>query len=301
MSAAENHPIEFEDELAPGTLLKRGAYQIESTICNGGFGIVYRARNKHGKLYAIKEFFVEGLSTRHPDNSVGVPSHRATEIGELFNLFCEEGWWPGLLSHSNVMRSFEFFEDNSTGYIVLEFIAGADLQDIVANQPDWLEPFQIIRIAGCLSEGLAYLHRNGVVHGDIAPDNILMRGPADPVLIDFGSSLFGDEEEIESRPPARLRAVKDGYSAPEIYDRMIHPSAASDIYSLGATLHFMIDGSPPQVSNGEITETSVKRGLTNIEGFPAEFLIGIASTLSANQKERPTAADFARICNTTFT
>ena len=301
MSVAENHPIEFEDELAPGTLLKRGAYQIESTICSGGFGIVYRATDKRGKRFAIKEFFVEGLSTRNPDNSVGVPSHRAMEIGELFNLFCEEGWWPGLLSHSNVMRSFEFFEDNATGYIVLEFIAGADLQDIVANQPDWLEPFQIIRIAARLSEGIAYLHRNGVVHGDIAPDNILMRGPADPVLIDFGSSLFGDEEEIESRPPARLRAVKDGYSAPEIYDRKIHPSAASDMYSLGATLHFMIDGSPPQGPKDEITKTSRTRGLVNSEGFPIEFLSGIVSTLSESKAERPTAADFARICNTTFT
>jgi serine/threonine protein kinase len=292
----------FEDELAPGALLKRGAYQIESTICSGGFGIVYRALSKSGKVVALKEFFVENLSTRNTDNSVGIPSHRAAEIGELYNLFCEEGWWPGLLSHPNVMRSFEFFEDNATGYIVLEFINGADLHDIVANQPDWLEPRQIIEIAARLSDGLAYLHRNGVVHGDIAPDNILMRGPVDPVLIDFGSSLFGDEGEIEARPPARLRAVKDGYSAPEIYDQKIHPSPASDIYSLGATLHFMIDGSPParKLTDPE-TKVSASQGLVNREGLPEEFLVGIASALSPEPQERPTATDFADICKTTFT
>jgi len=172
--------LEVDDDLPPGTMLRRGKYRIETAICSGGFGIVYRARDKNGAIFAIKEFFVDGFSIRGDDGPVFSPPDYADEIQELMLL----------LSHPNVLRVLGYFEENNTGYIVLEYIAGADLQDIMEHHPDWLEPRQIVQIASILCDGLQYLHLNGVVHGDIAPDNVIMRGSTDPVLIDFGSSLY---------------------------------------------------------------------------------------------------------------
>jgi len=279
-------------------VLGRGKYCIESAICSGGFGIVYRAYDKSCAEFAIKEFYVEGLSYRAPDGSVVSPPSYAAEIAELQLLFSEEGWWPGLLSHPNILRVLDYFEENGTGYIVLEYIEGADLQDIMENHPGWLRPGQIVKIAGILGGGLHYLHMNGVVHGDVSPDNVIMRGVLDPVLIDFGSSLFSDEGGPVNRAPAKLRAVKDGYSPPELYDRYAFPTAASDIYSLGATLHHMVVGAAPESAEGNNgAGTAEPKLLRHVGLFDRRFLEMIAASLSPKQEMRPSAAQIANICN----
>jgi len=298
LNAAVESLVDTNDELPAGTFLNGGAFVIESTICNGGFGIVYRARSRMGKVFALKEFFVEGFSLRGTDMMVSSPDAYADELDELLMLFCEEGWWPGLMSHPNVMRVFDFFEENGTGYIVLEHIDGTDLQDIMEQNPDWLEPNQIMEIATILSDGLAYLHSNGVVHGDIAPDNVMMRGPFDPVLIDFGSAIFNDEGEQPQRPPVKMRAVKDGYSAPELYNRRLHPTSASDIYSLGATVHQMVMGVAPEPANLRLKQTNHNAiQLNSVHQYSPQFLSGISAALSLSRDERPSAEQFFRICS----
>lgn len=297
MAAAQEKFVDVDDDLPPGTMLGRGKYRIEAAICSGGFGIVYRARNKSGTIFAIKEFFVDGFSTRGPDGSVISPPDYAEEIEELMLLFSEEGWWPSLLSHPNILRVLGYFEENNTGYIVLEYIAGADLQDIMENHPDWLEPRQIIQIASMLCDGLQYLHLNGVVHGDIAPDNVIMRGSIDPVLIDFGSSLFNDDSGPVNRAPAKLRAIKEGYSSPELYNRRVFPSWKSDIYSLGATLYHMVVGDAPDGKEVGIDKPTLRATLAAYsDRFDRRFLQIISNALSINQEERPTAAEISQVC-----
>ena len=297
MSAAHEEMVEVDNDLPPGTVLGRGKYRIESSICSGGFGIVYRARDRKNTIFAIKEFFVDGVSIRGADGSVLSPTDYASEIEELMLLFSEEGWWPSLLSHPNVLRVLGYFEENSTGYIVLEYIAGADLQDIMEHHPDWLEPRQIVQIATMLCEGLQYLHQNGVVHGDISPDNVIIRGPVDPVLIDFGSSLFHDDNGPRNRAPAKMRAVKEGYSPPELYDRYVFPSWESDIYSLGATLYHMVVGAAPDGKEVGVNKPTVRATLASFSNkFDRRFLQVISSALSTRQEERPTAADISQVC-----
>ncbi len=297
MGATAESLLELNDDLRGGTILRGGTFIIESALSNGGFGIVYKAYNAAGKTYAIKEFFVEGFSRRGTDLSVQCPSEFHNEIRELRILFNEEGWWPGLMSHPNLMRVLDFFEENETGYIVLEYIEGADLQDIMAHNPEWLEPGQIVQIASRIASALAYLHSNGVVHGDIAPDNIIMRGAVDPVLIDFGSSLFNDGSEATRRPPNRLRAVKDGYSAPELYNRRLHPTDECDIYSFGATLYHMVSGTAPEPANKRLNQAEENEPLLrNADRFPALFLSSISKALCPRREERPTAKKIVQIC-----
>ncbi len=297
MAAALENSVGMDDDLPPGTLLGHGKYCIESALCSGGFGIVYRARDKNEAVFAIKEFFVEGFSSRAPDGTVLTPPHYAAEINELKSLFGEEGWWPGLLSHPNILRVLDYFEENSTGYIVLEYIAGADLQDIMEHHPDWLEPHQIVQIATILCEGLHYLHMNGVVHGDVSPDNVIMRGAEDPVLIDFGSSLFTDDSGPVNQAPAKLRAIKEGYSPPELYDRRVFPTSASDIYSLGATLYHMVAGAAPESGNAGVERSKIEGELSqHSERFDRRFLRVISAALSQKQETRPTAAELNQVC-----
>ena len=302
MGVAHEKFVEVDNDLPSGTMLKHGKYRVDEAICSGGFGIVYRAQDRSGTHFAIKEFFVDGFSSRRPDGSVTSPSEHSAEIDELMLLFSEEGWWPSLLSHPNILRVLGYFEENNTGYIVLEYVAGADLQNIMEHHPEWLEPYQIIQIADLLCDGLRYLHLNGVVHGDIAPDNVIMRGSIDPVLIDFGSSLFNDESGPINRAPAKLRAVKEGYSPPELYDRRVFPSSQSDVYSLGATLYHMIVGEPPDGGDTGPDKKKILRALSESLGrFDRRFLRLIASALSIKQEERPTAKNFSKICREILT
>ncbi|WP_417207243.1 serine/threonine-protein kinase [Antarctobacter sp.] len=243
-SAAAQH---VGDGLPPGTTLCNGQYIIEKYLNAGGFGITYLARDSLGRRVVIKECFPNaiccraGEAVRLRSQTFDVDFTRAVE------LFQKEARALAHLQHSNIVGVHQIFEANGTAYMALDFVEGTDLFDMIDYSPNALTPEAIRELAVILLQALSYVHRNGILHRDISPDNILLDTMGTPVLIDFGAARQGASQA--SRVLSRVHTVKDGYSPQEFYIAGSAQSRSSDLYALAATFVHLIAGHPPPNSS----------------------------------------------------
>ena len=280
---------EFEDELKPGAMLLRDQYVIEQFLNNGGFGITYLAKDSLHRRVVIKECFVEAICGRS-NSTVRVRSRtQAQNFRTIVDLFIAEARNIARLSHPNIVSVHQVFEDNDTAYIAMDFVEGPDLLEIVES-PDFLDPEVVQMLTVKLLDAIEFIHREGIVHCDIAPDNILLRDNNDPVLIDFGAAR--DTATTDSRYLGAVRTVKDGYSPQEFYvaDAQQYPS--SDVYSFAASLYHVMTKELPHnaqqrlsaiASGDDDPYVSIKERVT---GYPDAFLDAIDHALNVFPKER---------------
>lgn len=241
LSARPDRP----DALPSGTVLRE--YTIENVVGHGGFGIVYSARhNELGHLVAIKEYLPPDLALRAGQTV----SPRRTACEEPFSdgmrRFRDEATaLINLSSHPNVIACKDFFRSNGTAYLVMDFVDGRPLSEVLRERESEGRPFDqedLLSVAVPLAEGLMHVHRAGLIHRDLKPANILIRKDSQcPVLIDFGAAKQSVAEHTRSLAP-----YTDGYAALEqVANGRIGPW--TDIYGYGAVLwRIAAGGNPPR-------------------------------------------------------
>ena len=222
-------------------------YQIVQRLGQGGFAITYVARHLDtGELRCLKESFTSEFHLRAQDHSVGVIGDKyQADVEEINSRFKQEAQSLSKIDHTNVVKVHDVFDANGTSYIAMEYVQGETLKQLVLrlkSKGKSLGANQLRHIFLKLAKALRHVHHAGMLHQDISPDNVLIRPNTEPVLIDFGSV---SRMELQASTQSRLFIVKDGYSPPELYDRRVMPSKASDVYSLGATMIFAISGQKP--------------------------------------------------------
>ncbi|MEO0946202.1 MAG: protein kinase [Pseudomonadota bacterium] len=151
----------------------------------------------------------------------------------------------------------QVFEDNMTAYMALDFVRGRDLLDTIEDPKMKLHPRDVKDILLKCLEAIHYIHTNDVLHRDISPDNILIDGKGNPVLIDFGAAK--EEATRASRALSALHVVKDGYSPHEFYIAGSTQDASSDLYSLGATFYHVLTGEAPPDSQARVSAIAADR------------------------------------------
>ena len=251
------------NELHANTLLHNRRYAIQKTLGQGGFGITYLAYdNVNRRHVAIKEFFMKELCNRNGKNHhMSVPSTGSRQLVDKFRAkFLKEANTIANLSHPNIIKIYDIFEENDTAYYAIEYISGGSLPDLLEKEPDKrfceTDALHYLRqVAGALN----YIHMLGINHLDIKPDNILNdNGRA--VLIDFGvAKRYDNDGHQTSTTPVGL---SHGYAPLEQYKSggVAEFSPATDIYSLGATLYKLITGQTPPDANDVL-----ENGLPDIE------------------------------------
>ena len=222
-------------------------YQIVQRLGQGGFAITYVARHLDtGELRCLKESFTSEFHLRAQDHSVGVIGDKyQADVEEINSRFKQEAQSLSKIDHTNVVKVHDVFDANGTSYIAMEYVQGETLKQLVLrlkSKDKGLGANQLRYIFLKLAKALRHVHHAGMLHQDISPDNVLIRPNTEPVLIDFGSV---SRMELQASTQSRLFIVKDGYSPPELYDRRVMPTKASDVYSLGATMIFAITGKKP--------------------------------------------------------
>ena len=176
------------DALPAGT--RFGEFEILSVLGVGGFGIVYLAQDHSlERQVALKEYMPASLAARGAGPQITVRSASFAETYAIgLRSFINEARLLARFDHPSLVKVYRFWEDNATAYMVMPYLQGVTLRDMrrrLSHSPD--EPWVKSVILPILS-ALELLHREGVYHRDIAPDNILLPPDGPPVLLDFGAA-----------------------------------------------------------------------------------------------------------------
>jgi len=189
-------------------------------------------------------------------------------------------------THPNIVHVTDFFEENDTAYIVMEYLTGKTLYETIQARNEPLPADRCIQIAQAVCHALRDIHAAKILHRDVSPDNIfLCRGGA-VKLIDFGTARFAGEEE--SRLTIEL---KPGFAPPEQYEKVNRQGPWTDIYALGATLYFALTGQKPDEStNRKAGETLTPPDRLN-PGIPSYLSQAIVRSLALEPQYRYQTVD----------
>lgn len=241
-----NQPVS-RSVLDEGTLLNNGRYQLGAVIGRGGFGITYAAWDYVlSQPVAVKEYFPRNICKR--DIYEGDEVVAETKQEELFQIgqlrFSREARVLSTLqSIKNVVAVLDWFEDNNTAYIVMEYVRGITLGKYV--QEHKVEPQKLIAMMRELIDALIHVHAQGIIHRDISPDNIMLQDDGTLKLIDFGAA---SSEERRAQGKDQTVIYNRKFAPPEQYGEEGAQGPWTDVYALSTTLYYLICGKLPTES-----------------------------------------------------
>lgn len=225
-----------------------GEYRVIRRLSEGGFGVVYLAFDKSGQQVAIKEYLPAALATRHPGELAPQVMPDKLSLYRLgLKSFFEEGRSLAQISHPAVVSVLNFFRQNETVYLVMNYLEGATLQDFImaGRQLKTNNAFSESTIRSVFEEvlqGLRVVHQHNMLHLDIKPANLFITDDDKAILIDFGAARDVLNKDEQFTQPM----YTPGFAAPEMYRRDSHLGPWTDIYAIGACLYSMMMGHPPQ-------------------------------------------------------
>lgn len=223
-------------------------YEIRKVLSSGGFSFVYLARDKDKKTVAIKEYLPTSIAVRADGATVLPNADDVALFRHGLKCFFDEGLSLAKIDHKNIVRVVNFFRENETVYMVMQYERGKSLQDYILGQNDLVSEQFIRRVFAELSNGLREVHTQKLLHLDIKPANIYIRLDGSPVLLDFGSARQALTESQAKIAPS----YTPGFASPEqYYDRKLL-GPWSDIYSIGATMYSCLTRTSPLAANQRI-------------------------------------------------
>jgi serine/threonine protein kinase len=245
-------------QLRPRTILD-GKYLLGKTIGEGGFGITYIGWDLTlDTKVAIKEYYPTGFVTRETTSATTVQPFTGSQ-GEFFlqgrDKFINEAKilakffaLPGIVSIRN------YFQENGTAYICMEYIAGQTLKAYLASHGGKLPANQVFDMMKPVMTSLAEIHKAGLIHRDISPDNIMITEQGLMKLLDFGAA----RDFTESGNKSLSIMLKPGFAPEEQYRSRGVQGPWTDIYALSATIYKCITGIAPDESVERVRKDEVK-------------------------------------------
>lgn len=239
--------------LETGTLLS-GRYQLGSVIGKGGFGIVYAAWDEIlNTPVAVKEYFPRELALRNSDlsNEIQISANNQNQFRDGLRHFLQEARVLAMLQNMpGAVAVRDWFVENETAYIVMEFIFGITLEDYSREHP--LTPGKLFAMLYDPINALVVLHKNGILHCDITPSNLLVQEDGSVKLIDFGSSARMYHEQTFLMTTQHFAPIEQYQSE----GSRLGPW--TDIYSISATIYFLLTRQLPPESFARITKDELK-------------------------------------------
>ncbi len=259
--------------LSPGILLHEN-YILGTVLGKGGFGITYVGFDlRENRKVAIKEYFPATIAVRDTLRSSNLcvsPSQQSLYESGVMKFYNEAAYLAQLNHIPAIVKVFDFFYENNTAYIVMEYIEGTTIEDIVRKQGP-LELGLVLTIYYPILNVLSAIHKLGILHRDISPCNVILDERFNARLIDFGAS-----RAFSAQMSSDLSVIlKNGFAPVEQYTRKGHHGPAEDIYALAASMYYTLTGKIPPVA----TERLVFDTIRPISSFGVEISPSIESII----------------------
>ena len=243
--------------LIPGTLI-RNRYVLGKVLGEGGFGITYVGRDAVLDLkVAVKEFYMTGYVNRNntfsPMVDVSVGQHAEQFLKNKEKFLKEARVLAKFANEKGIVGIRDFFEDNNTAYIVMDFLTGETLKSHLkeVGKLSWQET---IKLMTPVINSLAQVHKQNIIHRDISPDNIMLTDKGEVSLLDFGAAREVSDTDIKSLSVI----LKPGFAPEEQYRSKGQQGPWTDIYALCATIYSCITGVLPDDSMERMFEDNLK-------------------------------------------
>jgi len=254
-----------------------GGYRIVRLLAVGGFGLVYLALDSGGQRVALKEYLPLALALRQAGELLPQVLPEKLSLYRLgLKSFFEEGRALAQIAHPSVVGVRNFFRENETVYMVMDFLEGASLQEFIVTART-LSRKKILREATIRSlfdevlRGLRIVHQHKMLHLDIKPANIFITDANRAVLIDFGAA-----REVLSAEGNFVRPMyTPGFAAPEMYRRGAALGPWTDIYAVGACLYSCMQGYPPHDAPQRLEKDRLALAMSRLRGLYSDNLIEV--------------------------
>jgi len=239
--------------LPPGTVLKE-RYLIGRALGEGGFGITYIGCDLRLKMrVAIKEYFPKDKANRISRDCLELSCYAGSAAGRFAagkEQFLHEALTLAKMDKQSVIVGVrDFFEENNTAYIVMEYVDGATFKNLVESEGGRIPPEKLLKLMEPLFSALSDMHAQGLIHRDISPDNLMLEN-GEIRLLDFGCA-----REANDGDTTLTATMKQGYAPVEQYQNR-GQGPWSDVYALSATLYYCLTGiKPPQAVDRLVEDT----------------------------------------------
>jgi len=281
------------NQLPIGTIL--GDFKITGIVGEGGFGIVYLAYEAAlDRTVAIKEYLPSSIAGRTGNQSVMVRSQlNSNAFSTGLKNFLREAQLLARFSHPAMVEVHRVWEQNSTAYMAMRYYDGKTLRELRQGTTTFDELY-IRRLVEPILDALSLLHAQNVIHRDVSPDNILMRGNGAPVLLDLGAARL----VIGGMTQALTTILKPGYAPIEQYvdDGTMRQGPWTDVYGLGAVLYYLLTGAAPPQAVARMITDPLRNALASNAKIPVApyFLDALANALAVRPDDRYQSVDDLR-------
>lgn len=235
----ESEKTQKSSYLRPGTIVGE-KYLLGKVLGMGGFGITYLAKNlETGDILALKEYFPSEIAYRDVYGTSGKnvsvdgsQRRRFYEIG-LRNFEKEANNLLLFQNLDGIVKTKNYFQENETAYLVMEYVKGISLKAYLRKRKKPLAQKQILKMIKPVLCALEKIHKKGMIHRDISPENLIVDRSGKMTLIDFGAARMSTGDETKSL----TILLKHGYAPMEQYQSKGRQGPWTDIYALCATLY----------------------------------------------------------------
>lgn len=275
-----------EYALRPGTILN-GKYVLGAVLGQGGFGITYIGWDLYLECpVAIKEYYPAGQVVRDSAASTRLQwlstpqSHTARQEGQT-TFLKEARKMSRVRDIPQVVHVQELFQENDTAYIAMDYVDGRTLTDFLleTGPMTWEQAAPVFLPA---IRAMAEVHRAGIIHRDLSPDNLMLQSNGMIRLLDLGAAK---DIQINSGTSS-MQVAKRGFSPPEQYTQRGGTGPWSDVYAMGATLYYALTGEIPPHAIDRLDEDGLRWDLPQLQALPSRVLSALKHALVLNRKDR---------------
>ena len=237
---------DYPDALECGSVLY-GRYVLGKVLGQGGFGITYLANDyKRNKPVAVKEYFPKEAAKRNGTNQVIPVSHSKSEAFQYgMDRFLDEArTLAEFIGNKNIVKVHRFFKENGTAYFVMDYVKGMSFVDLLKRKGGKISWDEAWAVLSPIVNALGIVHSKGIVHRDVAPDNIVIGVDGHVKLLDFGAARYSMGQYSKSLDVI----LKRGFAPVEQYTRHGRQGPYTDVYALAATFYVAVTGRVPPES-----------------------------------------------------